>query len=398
MNYKDFCQLFYAAHNIPIAYFKDRQFITFCGYPDYFSPSIQIFDQLSASNKIITTSLADDNCYYGLVQLNADKNTSLLIGPVISSMLNEEIIHSFMRAHSIPSGRKNILADDLNRLARVSYHQFTNILSMAFFTIHRKKPALEDLYSIANPNLEKDIAKKVSHSSYEAREEQNIHGTYVLEQQILSYVKSGNVAQLENFLLQQVKNQPLSEGTVGDSPLRQAKNIFLGQVATIGKFAAIPAGLDIELTYQLIDQYSLECERLQTIFDITSLQYNMLVDFTKRISEKMTPSGLSKDVYTCIQFVNGHVNENISVDDVSNHIHRSRSYTLSHFKEELGFNLGEYITHAKIQEAKSLLTFTDKSLSEISNYLCFSSQSYFQNVFKKIAGETPLSYRKKTQK
>ena len=124
----------------------------------------------------------------------------------------------------------------------------------------------------------------------------------------------------------------------------------------------------------------------------------MLIDFTKRISEKIVPSGLSKEIYSCIQYVNGHVNENISVTDVSNYIYRSRSYTLSHFKEELGFNLGEYIIHAKIQEAKSLLAFTDKSLSEISHHLCFSSQSYFQNVFKKVTGETPLSYRKKTQK
>jgi AraC-like DNA-binding protein len=49
----------------------------------------------------------------------------------------------------------------------------------------------------------------------------------------------------------------------------------------------------------------------------------------------------------------------------------------------------------KLEEAKSLLKFTDKSISEISEYLCFSTQSYFQNVFKKKYGMTPKKYREK---
>lgn len=70
---------------------------------------------------------------------------------------------------------------------------------------------------------------------------------------------------------------------------------------------------------------------------------------------------------------------------------------MKHFKEELGINIGAYIVRCKLEDAKGLLTYSDKSLTEISNYLCFSSQSYFQNVFKKKYGLTPLQYRKKTQ-
>ena len=398
MNYKDYCQILFAAQNIPVAYYKNNKCEVCYGYPSYLAPNPGFYEELASSGKKIISSLFTDDGYYGLIQLNTKYPSSILIGPVFSTSLSKKNIRNFMHVHSIALEYKENVVEYINHLSHYSYYQFSNILALAFFAIYKKKPELEDLYFINDPTMKTQMAKKVSESYYEAREEQNIHGTYILEQQILNYVKNGNVAQLEKFLLETVKNQPLSEGLVGDTPLRQVKNIFLGQVATIGKFAAIPAGLDIELTYQLIDQYSLECERLQNIADVTALQYNMLIDFTKRISEKIVPSGLSKEIYSCIQYVNGHVNENISVTDVSNYIYRSRSYTLSHFKEELGFNLGEYIIHAKIQEAKSLLTFTDKSLSEISHHLCFSSQSYFQNVFKKVTGETPLSYRKKTQK
>ena len=42
-----------------------------------------------------------------------------------------------------------------------------------------------------------------------------------------------------------------------------------------------------------------------------------------------------------------------------------------------------------------LLTYSTKSLAEISSYLCFSSQPHFQSLFKKQYHMTPLEYRKK---
>lgn len=75
--------------------------------------------------------------------------------------------------------------------------------------------------------------------------------------------------------------------------------------------------------------------------------------------------------------------------------HREKpSYVAKKFKDDLGINVGAFISRCKLEEAKSLLAYTAKPLSEISSLLCFSSQSYFQNVFKKQYGVTPLQYRK----
>ena len=109
------------------------------------------------------------------------------------------------------------------------------------------------------------------------------------------------------------------------------------------------------------------------------------------------PSGISSEVYQCMNFIRTHTNESISVDDVAKHVHRSSSYMMKRFKEELDIHIGAFITRCKLEEAKSLLAYSKKSLAEISSYLCFSSQSYFQNVFKKQYGITPMQYRKKVQ-
>lgn len=65
------------------------------------------------------------------------------------------------------------------------------------------------------------------------------------------------------------------------------------------------------------------------------------------------------------------------------------------FHDELGITISHFVNRCKLEEAKSLLSHTEMTLSEISNYLCFSSQSYFQNLFKKKYGVTPNAYRKK---
>ena len=123
----------------------------------------------------------------------------------------------------------------------------------------------------------------------------------------------------------------------------------------------------------------------------------MIQDFCRHAADTHIPEGISSEVYACMNYIRCHTNESLSIEDIAWQIHRSGSYIRKRFKEELGINIGAYITRCKLEEAKALLTYSDKSLTEISNYLCFSSQSYFQNVFKRKYGLTPMQYRKKKQ-
>ena len=57
------------------------------------------------------------------------------------------------------------------------------------------------------------------------------------------------------------------------------------------------------------------------------------------------------------------------------------------------FDISAFMMRCKLEEAKSLLMYSQQSITEISNYLCFSSQSYFTSVFRKKYGLTPKEYR-----
>ena len=184
---------------------------------------------------------------------------------------------------------------------------------------------------------------------------------------------------------------------MADDALRQRKNILITTIALVMR-SAIAGGMDMEQAYQLADVYIQECEHSQSVVHVSNLEYSMLIDFTERVSQNKIPQGMSREIFDCIQYITHHINEPIQVTDVAEHIGRSRSYLSSHFKKELGFEIGGFIMRCKLEEAKSLLSYSDKSLIEISNYLCFSSQSYFQNVFKKKYGMTPKQYRDQAHK
>lgn len=206
----------------------------------------------------------------------------------------------------------------------------------------------------------------------------------------LNYIRNGNVDGLKKFFSNAFSPQA---GQIADTPLRQAKNIHI-VVVTMATRYAIKGGLDIESAYQLSDIYIQESEKLQNTKDLYHLQYNMLLDFARRVAQAQIPHDITSDIYKSIRYIKQHTNHAISTSDVATYVGKSRSYLSRCFKKELGFEMREFIMRCKLEEAKSLLTYTTKSLSEISSYLCFSSQAYFQNVFKKKYGITPNEYRK----
>ena len=68
------------------------------------------------------------------------------------------------------------------------------------------------------------------------------------------------------------------------------------------------------------------------------------------------------------------------------------------FREETGMSITDFMMQSKLRDAKRLLRHSNKTLAQISSYLCFSSQAYFQTVFKRETGMTPAAYRKKAHK
>ena len=67
------------------------------------------------------------------------------------------------------------------------------------------------------------------------------------------------------------------------------------------------------------------------------------------------------------------------------------------FKVYTGFSPAKYILHAKITQAKELLTNSSTEIKEIAFNLGFENTDYFFTAFRRLTGQTPLAYRTETQ-
>lgn len=388
----DFCRLFYAAHYLPIALYGENGFICSAGHITQEDPYPFVYEKLRSTGSP-SVYVSSDTGYFGLVSAG-DGKSSFIIGPTYSTPVTDSVIRAFMKKNAIALSSYSETEAFLSNIPTYSYNQFLNLLLYLHYTFTGESLELSQAFNITDTAYQSSIGQQLTEKSFYREQEQREHGTYSFERQMIDFVKSGDVNGLNKFLLAAAKISRFNEGKLADTPLRQAKNIFIGFVTIIGKDAAIPGGLDIEQTYQLIDTYIQECEKLQTVEAVKNLQYNMPLDFAKRVAQQKLPENVSSDIFECIQFISSHSNELIGVDEVVEHIGKSRAYLQKKFAQEIGMGIGAYITKCRLREAEHLLRFTDKSLSEISSYLCFSSQSHFQNVFKKSYGITPAEFRK----
>lgn len=99
-------------------------------------------------------------------------------------------------------------------------------------------------------------------------------------------------------------------------------------------------------------------------------------------------------IQKAVEYINQHIMENISMDDICEEIHISKYHFSRQFKKVTGFTVMDYVLKTRIVAAKSMLADTTLPISEVSSRCGFSSTSYFCRVFKEHTQLTPLQYRK----
>ncbi|GGI45871.1 AraC family transcriptional regulator [Paenibacillus marchantiophytorum] len=104
-------------------------------------------------------------------------------------------------------------------------------------------------------------------------------------------------------------------------------------------------------------------------------------------------------VLSVIDYIEKHyVNENLSVDELCRHVHMSKSYFSSVFKQNKEQTIMEYVTRVRIDKAKDLLNQTSLKSYEVALKVGYSDPQYFSVLFKKHTGTTPTEYRDKLLK
>lgn len=335
--------------------------------------------------------------YYGVV---CDEKRKIVIGPTIQTESSDQTLRELaLRCDVAPedteafvAGMKSIIHmpfdSIMQMLCAVNYIMNGETLSISDITIYDSEQ--QDLRA----QLSREQAAIEMTVDNETRyETERVHNTLALEQTIMNFVRRGDLDGLKEW----TKQAPAVRGGVlAGNHLRQLKNTFI-VTTTLAARAAIRGGMDVNDALALSDSYIRKCELMNSEERITNLQFYMVFDYTERVGKLHVGENASRFVLDIANYVQRNISRPLSTEDIAEAMYMSRSRLSTRFKAETGENLSDYVMREKVEEAKHLLAYTDKSLSAISAYLAFSSQSHFTRQFKKFTGRTPGEYRDRTR-
>lgn len=387
MIYDFYAKKAYELFQIPTRLLKNDEIVAFHQSSEYKCDLAALAkNSFDFKNRLAAIVITQNYLYFAKILIE-DSNYSLLIGPCFNTVPSDRIAKSVINALGLPAKELVPIEEYFNTLPELDLRTFLNYVILLDALINDEDIDHRDLIlskKVPKNAYEVDFSEKRKTATFAEREDAN-----KMSKTAELYVKNGMVEDLE-------KLYGLSDskyvGKMANDSVRQARNTLIVS-ATIFSRAAIDGGLDLNTALSMSDLYIQKVEMLSDYYAIMTLQSEMIINFAKAVADLNTKGSSGAFVSNVRSYIFNHINEKIYVDDIAKSLFVNKSYLTTKFKALTGKTLVEYITDIKIDEAKRLIKGSNESLSEISEKLAFSTQSYFQNVFKKKTGMTPSDYK-----
>lgn len=391
-NLIDFIKMYYLDSNIPMYLFSGEKCV-FC-MPEQTGltyPPQKYLQELLTSARRITYHITEYGVCFCSLKLDHIKNGFLILGPETSVPYTRSDLQYLYKDYTVSNDN---LSEFNSFLRQIPCFSLTSLLKKCIFLnycLHDELLMPEQLTenTFSDPSAITDAS--FLEGTYETKENEQHNQSYAVEEQLLKLVRTGDYKGFKNF---QFNDSNFHLGVTGSTALRQLKNNII-ITTTLCTRAAIEGGLDYDTAYQLSDYFIQSSERLTSIERLSDLLEKISYTFAEEVAHTKIPVSSDGCIQKAIRYIQQNTNQHLTVGDVADYVGFSRSYFSAYFKKTLGFSVSAFILRCKLEEGRALLQYTNKSISTISTFLCFSSQSHFHTAFKKQFGVTPSEYRKK---
>ncbi len=167
-------------------------------------------------------------------------------------------------------------------------------------------------------------------------------------------------------------------------------------IAAITLFSrtALESGMEPDLVFDSSDSLLNFLSQAKTMEDIHEI-YQVAGTYYARQVYLLNQKALSWQIDKICTYISRNIFSKITLPEIAQYAGLSPNYMSSIFKKHMGISIHNYIQKEKTVIACNLLMHTERSISEISVYLGFKSQSNFGAIFKKWQHMTPTEYRNK---
>lgn len=114
-----------------------------------------------------------------------------------------------------------------------------------------------------------------------------------------------------------------------------------------------------------------------------------------RFLKYATPKAEVRDdrIQISLNYIRKNIGSHLDIDMLADKACMSKDHFIRVFKRETGETPNVYITKRKLEKAELSLVTTALPIKSIADSLGYDDYSYFNRIFKKNAGVTPLQYR-----
>lgn len=327
--------------------------------------------------------------YYGIFNI---ENKKIIIGPTrFVPNSQQELLDMAFQADVPPHEIQDFL-EGMKSIVGLPLERLMQMVCLLHYLVTGKKLEMTQIiiHESQQENMQRNmVSEQMEHISEDDSFYHKVDNTYFTESTIMDMVSSGDISALNEWL----KNpKTVQNGLCAANPIRQLKNTFIS-TTTLASRNAIKGGFDSADAIKLANDFIYKAELLNSSESIVNLQYHIMKTFTEKVHAIKDGNVESKLAIAVANYVQQNISSPITVEDIAKTLYISRPYLSKKFKEETGNSITDFIHNQKIETAKRLLKYTDKSLLSISTYLGFSSQSHFTHMFKKTTGMLPKAYR-----
>lgn len=313
------------------------------------------------------------------------KDGFYLNGPVCTEELDYAQLHRFYRAYQI-NARENkhpkraSLLRILNFAALLS--ELTGGTKAEAFDLLRANSLAEE--SITEPEKEDIILEK------KRLDDEAYHHTYQEERHVMDCIREGN----EEAVMERVEGLMESAGILSSKKMNHYRYLAVVTVAMSTR-EAIAGGVLPARAYRLSDILINHIDKCTSQESIIEHIRKSCCEFARMVAETKSKKRASGYTEQCKDYIYKNYHHKIRLEKVAEAIGVSQGHLSRVFRADTGMSIQDYIQQFRAERAANLLKYSEASLMEISNYVCFNSQSHFGSVFKKYMGMTPGQYRNK---
>ena len=395
------CNKTFGMLKIPIFFFNSSGIILFkFSYKDSTNPlysnTEQLLNDFLSINDENTPINIKSTMYhenYFIIKVITSDNISgtLLVGPTISSEIDEKSINSIIKKFDILIKYKGSLINYYNNIVIMDFNSFIDAGLLLYHSIYHDKLDLTNIVNIDKLLIDVELKDRKAFyiSNSKKRRNGRLHHSQEFERKLLKHITEGNLEEVIEFFKCTAFDGEL--GINSKNPLRNLKNIFISYTSIVSR-ATIENGLAWEVSLTLTDFYFEAVEDLNTIKDINELFLKMILDYTEHVN-KVKMFNYSSAILKCQKYIFEHLYDKISLSKLADYSSMNPCYLSHLFKKEVGISISDYMQKERIEESKKLILSGKKSLVDIYVPLGFIDQSHFSKTFKKFVGITPKEYK-----